>query len=165
MHYNFLLYQLGVVTSAPREELHNDEVKIIGGNAFTNCTLLERFKFPILSTRLDDIIQAGQRDIETKIDDIPAVEWRAGELSIPTMRREIVRPWRTETLVEVDKEKLDKIVRLIRHYEIKEATTLFELALWKAKINRSNDINPANRTASRMEVPGPVKDAILLKGN
>jgi len=50
---------------------------------------LERFRFPRLSTRLDNIIQAGQRDIEAKMDDIPAIEWRSGELSIPAFRQEI----------------------------------------------------------------------------
>ena len=44
---------------------------------------------------------------------------------------------------------------------MKEATTLFELALWKEKINQAEGI-PINRNACRIEVPGPVKDTILL---
>ena len=36
-------------------------------------------------------------------------------------------------------QSIDKIVRLIRHYEIKEATTMFELALRKAKIDQVDD--------------------------
>ena len=43
---------------------------------------------------------------------------------------------------------------------MKEATTLFELALWKARIDQADDAN-GNRNAHRIEVPGPVKDAIL----
>jgi len=95
----------------------------------------------MLSTSLNNIIQAGQRDIEAKIDDIPAVEWRGGELVIPSVHQEIEEPWgRTESTV-LDKEKLDKIVRLIRYYEVKEATTMFELALWKAKIDQVRTIS------------------------
>lgn len=108
------------------------------------------------------IIQAGQTDIEAKINDIPAVEWRGGELVIPAVHREIENQWgrEEETAVEVDKRKLTAVERLIRYYEIKEATTLFELALWKAKIDHA-DISNADRGAYRVEVPGPVKDAIL----
>ena len=144
--------------------LHNEGLQIglqIGVKAFANCSSLERFKFPSLSTRLDNIIQAGQRDIEAKMDDIPAVEWRGGELSIPTVHREIENGWgRMETLVKTDKEKLNKIVTLVRYYEIKEATALFELALWKSKISQAEG-DSTDRGACRVEVPGPVKDAIL----
>ena len=44
---------------------------------------------------------------------------------------------------------------------MKEATTLFELALWKAKIDRATGISTGNRVACRIEVPGPVKETIL----
>jgi len=44
---------------------------------------------------------------------------------------------------------------------MKEATTLFELALWKTKIDQVGDIDPYDRDACRVEVPGPVKDSIL----
>ena len=155
--------------------LHNKAVRItedwvfnnnykgiqISVNAFQDCTL-ERFKFPDLFTRLDSIIQAGQRDIEAKVDDIHAVEWRGGELVIPAMRREIEDDeGEMVTVVNVDEEKLDKIVGLIRYYEIKEATTLFELALWKAWIDQVEDSNPMYREACRIDVPGPVKETIL----
>jgi len=138
----------------------NNEVQIVH-RAFDECSSLMWFKFPILFTRLENIIRAGQRDIEAKMDDISAIEWRDGELSIPPVVRRIGSPLGgMETLVEVDKEKLDKIVRLIRHYEIKEATTLFELALWKARIDQAVGAS-ADRGACRIEVPGPVKDTIL----
>ena len=48
---------------------------------------------------------------------------------------------------------------IFKYHEIKEATTLFELALWKAKIDQEE--HPISREAYRIEVPGPVKDAIL----
>ena len=147
--------------------IHNEKMQI-GRETFAN-TSLERFKLPSLSTRLKVIIQAGQRDIEAKIDDISEVEWRGGELVIPTVRREIEELWRgIESLAEVDYEKLDNIVRLVTYYEMKEATTLFELALWKARIDEadsttpsSDRVEPANRDTCRNEVPGPVKEAIM----
>ena len=122
---------------------------------------LERFKFPGLSTRLNSIIQAGQRDIEPKMDDISSVEWRGGELSIPAIRqqRENNR-WGMETSVEVDKEKLDKVEELITYYEMKEATTLFELALWRSNMYRVDITDPVDRGAYRVEVPGPVKETV-----
>ncbi len=43
---------------------------------------------------------------------------------------------------------------------MKEATTLFELALWKSKIGHQST-NDYDRSACRVEVPGPVKDLIL----
>ena len=140
--------------------LHNEEVHI-GYKAFTNCSSLERFKFPSLWNRLDRIIQAGQRDIESRMDDVSAIEWRGGELVIPTVRRQIQNHSRLmENEVNADKEKLNKVKALISFYEMKEATTLFELALWKARIDQAEDRN-VNRNAHRIEVPGPVKDAIL----
>ena len=48
------------------------------------------------------------------------------------------------------------------HYnydDLKEATTLFELALWKFKIGQSDA--SVDRADCRVEVPGPVKDTIF----
>jgi len=143
--------------------IHNEDIQI-EDKAFSKCTSLERFKFPGLSTRLDNIVQAGQRGIEAKMDDITAVEWQSGgELIIPIVHRQIESRWRlmpSETVVEIDYEKLNKIVSSIRYYEMKEATTLFELALWKARIDLT-EVNEINRDECRVEVPGPVKDTIL----
>jgi len=143
--------------------LVNEEVQI-GQRSFWGCSSLERFKFPRLSTRLNSIIQAGQRDIEAKMDDISDLEWRGGELVIPATHRQVIDRWgvASQSLVKVDKEKLDKVEGLVRYYEMKEATTLLELALWKARIDQiDDDVEPTNRDAYRIEVPGPVKDVIL----
>ena len=113
---------------------------------------------------MTNVIEAGQRDIEAKMDGIPAVEWRAGELVIPSVHREIEnRLWgiRPETSVEVDKEKLNKVKGLISYYELKEATTLFELALWRSNMYQADITNPVDREACRIEVPGPVKETVL----
>ena len=54
-----------------------------------------------------------------------------------------------------------RITRLVSHYELKEATSTFELALWKSKLDQADAINTTNRAAYRIDVPGPVKDTML----
>ena len=58
---------------------------------------------------------------------------------------------------------LGRITRLVSYYELKEATSIFELALWKSKLDQADatNTNATNRTAYRIDVPGPVKDTIL----
>jgi len=105
------------------------------------------------------------------MDDIPTIEWRGGELALPATHRQVIDRWGVamESLVKIDKEKLDKVKILVAYYEMKEATTLFELALWKARIDQAatssleaaDGVEPTNHDAYRIEVPGPVKDAIM----
>ena len=47
------------------------------------------------------------------------------------------------------------------YYELKDATTTFELALWKFNLDQADASNITNRAAHRLDVPGPVKDTIL----
>ena len=56
---------------------------------------------------------------------------------------------------------LGRITRLVSYYELKEATTTFELALWKSKLDQADATNTTNRAAYRIDVPGPVKDTML----
>ena len=56
---------------------------------------------------------------------------------------------------------IGKITQLVSYYELKEATTTFELSLWKSKLDQADAINTTNRSAYRIEVPGPVKDTVL----
>ena len=55
---------------------------------------------------------------------------------------------------------LCKIGRLISYYEMKEATTIFELALWKSKLRQAGS-NKANHGDYCVAVPGPAQNAIL----
>ena len=60
------------------------------------------------------------------------------------------------------KQSLNKILGLLAFYEINEAGTLFELALWKAMIDQEdNGVNPASRAACHVKVPEAVKVTIL----
>jgi len=132
-------------------------------STFDGCSALERITFPSLSTRLDNIIQSGQVDIQEKVQQSinrGEIEWRRGDTMHIPRRRE----WGLGSNNEWDfaQQHFEQLDSLIRYYEMKEATTIFELALWKAKIDQVEDNTDShNRDACRIEVPGPVKDAIL----
>ena len=132
-------------------------MKKIAGCAFLSNRSLERFNFPSISNRLDNIIvKAGQTEVENKIGEIRgSIERRGSELYI------LKRDMNHIPLVGHDwitlRQSLNRIIRLITFYEMKEATTLFELALWKAKIDQASEM----ARPCRVEVPGPVKETIL----
>ena len=135
-------------------ELH-EGIQKIGSNAFERCTSLERFTFPKLSTRLETITLAGQTEVEEKVDNIRGylnVERRSSELFSSAANRAWTNEWKFVRAV------IGRIERLLTYYEVREATTLLELAMWKAKMEEEET---ANRDVYRIDIPGPVKDAIL----
>jgi len=140
-------------------------VQKIGEDAFTRCQSLEKFTTPSLSSRLENIIQTGHwSEVEDKIDEIRGlVQRRGSEIFISAADMSLA----TSTLATSDnnwdtiKASLDQITSWIRYYEIKEATTTLELALWKFKINQADDADDINRGACCIDVPGPVKGTIL----
>jgi len=138
----------------------NERIKKIHTGAFNGCIGLDRFTFPTISTRLKAIVQAGQTEVMHKIDQIYGIERIGTELIIRT-RESVIMAAGGDIWERFIRSDLEKIVKLIRFHEMKEATSLFELALWKEKINQAEGI-PINRNACRIEVPGPVKDTILL---
>ena len=87
--------------------------------AFQNCTSLERLTFPTISTRLDNLIQTGHWEvIENEVNEVRGVVERSGgELFVSTQAMRGGRHWNTA------RESLDKIVRLISYYELKEGTS------------------------------------------
>ena len=127
--------------------LHHEGIQKIASNAFGRCTSLERFTFPSLSTRLETITRAGQTEVEDKIDDVRGqiIERRDSDVFITAAGVGLLmitsHNWKRLKGI------LGRIGRLITYYEIKEATTLFELAVWKSKIDQANT-NPINRDVS-----------------
>ena len=122
------------------------------------CRSVTKLYFPGIATRLHNIIKTDHwTDIEATIVAIPLVERTiTGNVFVNTRDREnMAVHWTTV------KQSVERVISWIRYYEIKEATTTLELALWKAKIDQADDTSAANREAFRIEVPGPVKDAIL----
>ena len=59
------------------------------------------------------------------------------------------------------KRDIGRITQLVSYYELKEATSTFELALWKFNLDQADATNTTNRDDYRMDVPGPVKDTML----
>ena len=80
------------------------------------------------------------------------VQWESNELFVSTA---------THYNWDDTKRDLCRIARLVSYYELKEATSTFELALWKSKMDQTGASNATNRAAYRIDVPGPVKDTIL----
>jgi len=161
-----------------REVALQESLQTIGDRAFSGCHSLESFTFPTISNRLSIIIQAGQYpSVEAKIDEVrgDVIERRGSDLFVDVDAMKVLDQWDIRTIVDFNwnpiKESRDKIVSWIRYYEINEAATLFELALWKANLDRASDMTReacrtrgkyrSTRDKYRAEVPGPVKDAIL----
>jgi len=149
---------LGLREVGLHEGIQKIESSIYGFQMFGGCSSLERFTFLNLSTRLDNIIQAGEYvDVEDKIDNIrgPFIERRGSELFSASLT-----PWRVDIWKRV-KEALGQIDHLITYYELREATTLLELAMWKSKIDQASTNGPINGDEYRIDIPGPVKNNIL----
>ena len=116
-----------------------------------------RFTFPTISIRLGTLIQTGHwEDIESEVNGVRGVvEWCNGELFVSAQTMGSGNNCITA------REDIGKLVKLISYYEIKEATSLLELALWKVQLDQVDKANPIPRRKCRIDVPGPVKDMIL----
>ena len=132
----------------------HEGIERIPQSAFDGLSL-QRLKFPNLSTRLETIIQLGQTEVEDKIDNISDLVERSGsEMFVSDVRFVHGLHWITTRGI------LGRIDRLLTYYELKEATTLLELALWKSNINQA-EMKHTNRVHYRIDIPGPVKNTIL----
>jgi len=84
------------------------------------------------------------------------IEWERGAIYIPMEVKRLRYGW------GLVRERFHRILSWIKYYELREATTLFELALWKAMMDQvEDDICASDRDSCRVEVPGPVKDTIM----
>jgi len=172
-------------TSLERVSLHHSVFRAIKPDAFAGCNSLERLTFPCLSNRLRAISAIGQRDIETKISETDGVELRHGEVSIAGSQCRWGRTAPEQLRIEfpcsrfcrlsgrpptyLEKQAwlwgagsgiLLEICDVIAYNEFKDATTIVDLALWKARIEEEGR-GPVDRMACRVEVPGPARDTIV----
>jgi len=136
---------------------HEGPLPKIGIDAFHGCTSLESVKFPYLSIRFKSIsTDLSRADVLKKIQQVHGVTMVGSEILISGTPLKGGDDW-TKC-----KESLDQILGLITYYELKEATSVFELALWKEKIMEKNLVNSAaNRESCCIEAPGPLKDCVL----
>ena len=167
-----------------REVVLSDGLKKIGQFAFQSCTSLQSIAIPSSVTEIEKyafincnslkevVVSEGllkkirssvfQTCMSLQRITIPATVDKIEQfafMNCSTLREVVL----CEHLPKISKDAFIgcTVKRLIRHYEIKEATTLFELALWKAGFDQKDISSPADRSACRIEVPGPVKDTIL----
>jgi hypothetical protein len=82
------------------------------------------------------------------------VQWEDGELFVPPSAMEEGRNWENIRTI------LYNVERTVFCYEMKEATTIYELALWKSKLDDVGS-NTANRKDHRVSVPEPAQNSIL----
>ena len=123
---------------------------------FRNCGALERFLFPAISCRLENILQTSHwEQLEDKLNEVRGVvQWERDELFV-SRATIFIDDWNDI------RRDLGRITQLVSCYELKEATSTFELAMWKSKLDQSDVTDATNRAEYRMDVPGPVKDSIL----
>ncbi|KAL7524481.1 hypothetical protein ACHAXR_000592, partial [Thalassiosira sp. AJA248-18] len=137
-----------------QEVVLNEGVQKIGQRAFASCHSLENITFPCISRRIESLNQNGQTAIENKINATPGVVYRRGRIVVSLESVVGGENW------ETTRERLDTIFGLMTYYELKEATAIFDLALTRAMIS-VEVASVDERDASRIEVPGPVKAAVL----
>ena len=62
---------------------------------------------------------------------------------------------------EAIKEHFENVLTWVSYYELKEATSIIDLAMWKANIKDMGAVSIDERYACRVEVPEPARHAIL----
>lgn len=138
-----------------REVVINERLQNIkfGGRTgiFAGCSSLRYFKYPSILKRLKGISPDRQREINTRINQIPHVQVREGGAFMSAF---LLRGNQLESACH-------QIQGLLRYFELKEATIMFELAFWKAMITEHSAISIEERDACRIAVPGPVKETIM----
>ena len=122
---------------------------------YRDCNALEICLFLTMSYRLDNIIQTSHwEELEDKLNEVRGVvQWKCDKLFVSGATYH--GNWNGI------RRGLSKITRHVSHYELKEATSTFELAMWKFKLDQADAINTTDRAAYRIDVPGPVKDTML----
>ena len=140
----------------------NEGVETIADDAFLDCDVLRKFIFPHISSRLGVIFQSYNNTetetVENKLDEIRGdlIERDGSEVFATGAAMNGGQNW------DSIKQGIDKITSWISYYEIKEATTILELALWKWKLNKTMiTSHTVERGLHRIDVPGPVKNIIL----
>lgn len=109
---------------------------------FQGCSSLERYKM-----YLDKIVQDKHlNELARKMYEICSIIYLRDRYVTVEIPQDSLR------------QKMIRVGNLIQYYEVKEATSLVELALWKSKIEEEDG---HDRGACRIELPEPAKDLIL----
>ena len=136
----------------------NERLKnVTGGYAFARCTQLQQVTFPTVSKRIGLISSlTGRSRILNMIAEYQHFDWNEEDSSLTVSHQAIwPRNWGTT------RRNLDQVLARITYYELQEATPIIVLAFWKGKIEECGANTYEEREACRIEVPGPVKNAIV----
>ena len=101
-----------------------------------------------------NLIQTNHwEDFENKVNEVRGVvQWENDKLFVLGA---IHHNW------DIIRRDFGRITQLVSYYELKDATSTFELALWKFNLDQAGATNTTNRAAYYIDVPGPVKDTML----
>ena len=129
-------------------------------DAFDGCEALEWIKFPATFNRVKSLSEADRTPLEVKLSNIEGFQWRGEEASISLQPNEAddwpFHHWGPTRRI------MDEVLAWTNYHEIREGTTMFELALWKVKIEESWVVTSFECNACHtIDVPGPVKESIL----
>lgn len=133
----------------------------ISSEAFFGCDSLQRFTFPYTTSRLEPIIHCS-KDIKNKVEEVRgAIQWKGGMLYVSASAMGIGSIFGDHTNNwNIIRNSILNIDRWVDYYEIREASTLLELALWKSNMDQAGGTT-TNREACRIDVPETVKETIL----
>ena len=147
-------------------------IQDIGVEAFLCCSSLERIAIPSKAFVIDKI--AGYYSDCRLLADETFLPTNLGQVMIASTCFESMS---LTGLVEVEnainnainddrdqskKEVLVRIRALFPYYELEEATTILELALWKAKVDESDDLNARTREHYRVTCGAGITIRIFL---
>ena len=111
----------------------------------------------MISYRLENIIQTNHwEELEDELNEVRGVvHWESDVLFVSRLTG--FHHWNDA------RRDLGRITRLVSSYELKEATTTFELALWKSKMDQVDAYIPQAEPHIKSTCldPGPVKDTML----
>mmetsp|Transcript_1224 Transcript_1224/g.2173 ORF Transcript_1224/g.2173 Transcript_1224/m.2173 type:complete len:243 (-) Transcript_1224:189-917(-) len=137
--------------------LHERVEDFTGGYAFALCTQLQHINFPTVSKRIKCISSlAGRSRILNMIANHQHFSWNQDcDGLIVSIKAMSAKQWGTT------RRNLDQVLARITYYELQEVTPIIALAFWKSKIEEDGAETNEEREACRIEVPGPVRSAIL----
>jgi len=141
-------------TSLKEVEL-NEGLQEIGDEVFEDCAQLVCIKVPSISKRINGLSRTSLDQVKSKVRSFQDLEWRIGELFVsPEAIR--VSNW------ESTRFNLNKVLKWVSGYELKESMSIVDLALWKAQIEESAAASTEEREDARqIVIPNSVKSFIV----
>jgi len=143
--------------------MNETNIQSINCHAFRGCRL-QKIILQSLSTRVSTIVQAGNTQVEGKLNSILGFYLGCKDeqiyLKVQAYASGGGGPSDLNLWKQIKDNYLGRIDDMLSFYERKEATIIFELAWWKNKIDNPEEDSPVSREECRTDIPGPAKDMI-----